>query len=81
MISTHAIRDISYCSADREDKCVFAYITKDRQANVNYSHVFMTPSKVCTLEGWSQWVWLASIQTCSHSGVEYYYRKLPKKFD
>lgn len=47
IVSTHVIRDISYCSQDIEDKCVFAYITKDK-SGMNYCHVFMAASEVST---------------------------------
>jgi len=40
VVSTHVIRDISYCSQDIEDKRVFAYITKDK-SGMNYCHVFV----------------------------------------
>ena len=46
VVSYHAIRQISYCTTDIEDKSVFAYITKDRSACKNYSHVFVAPSQV-----------------------------------
>ncbi len=90
VISTHAVRDISYCTADREDKRVFAYITKDRQASVNYSHVFMAPSKVRTLEVMGR---VSGCGLCLHVCINTYknpflilillsnYRKLLKKFD
>ena len=44
VVSTHAIRDISYCSKDIEDKRVFGYVTKDRSGN--YCHVFMASNTV-----------------------------------
>lgn len=47
IVSTHAIRDISCCSSDIEDKRVFAYITKDKPSGKNYSHVFMATTQVC----------------------------------
>ena len=47
IVSTHVIRDISYCSQDIEDKRVFAYITKDK-SGMNYCHVFMAASEVST---------------------------------
>lgn len=45
VVSTHVIRDISYCSQDIEDKRVFAYITKDK-SGMNYCHVFVAASEV-----------------------------------
>ena len=47
IVSTHVIRDISYCSQDIEDKRVFAYITKDK-SGMNYCHVFIAASEVST---------------------------------
>jgi len=44
VVSTHVIRDISYCSQDIEDKRVFAYITKDK-SGMNYCHVFVAASE------------------------------------
>lgn len=46
VISIHAIRDISCCATDIEDKRVFAYISKDRATGNNYSHVFLADSEV-----------------------------------
>ena len=46
VVSIHAIRDVSCCAPDIEDKRVFAYITKDRATGKNYSHVFMADSQV-----------------------------------
>lgn len=45
MVSVHAIRDVSCCSSDIEDRRVFAYITKERTTGKNYSHVFMATSE------------------------------------
>ena len=45
-MSVHAIRDVSCCSSDIEDRRVFAYITKERTTGKNYSHVFMATSEV-----------------------------------
>lgn len=42
----HAIRDVSFCAPDIEDKSVFAYITRDRTTGSNYAHVFMAESQV-----------------------------------
>lgn len=43
VVSTHAVRDISYCTPDIEEPKVFAYITKDQERN--YCHVFSASSK------------------------------------
>ena len=45
-MSTHLIRDISHCCPDIEDPRVFAYITKEKETDCSYCHVFMVESKV-----------------------------------
>ena len=55
VVSVHAIRDVSCCSSDIENKSVFAYITKDRSTGNNFSHVFMAPSPVGGGKGGDRW--------------------------
>ena len=46
VVSTHYIQDISHCCSDIEDGRVFAYMTKEKETNHSYCHVFMVQSKV-----------------------------------
>lgn len=49
VVSTHLIRDISHCCPDIEDPRVFAYMTKEKETNQSYCHVFMVQSKVLNI--------------------------------
>ena len=51
VVSTHLIRDISHCCPDIEDPRVFAYMTKDKETDCSYCHVFMVESKVRRRDG------------------------------
>ena len=46
VVSNHLIQDISHCCSDIEDQRMFAYMTKDKEVDKSYCHVFMVQSQV-----------------------------------